>query len=479
MNQSQRPKQKKSKRQHKQATYSTCSVVVFFFWSLKISHSTDRIYKSNVKTSYEFVIPTYTTQEPIKSNITSVRSIIHSDTFPHQNLQNNKLLSISKHELMNPEPYGRILPQCLQYLPNYVAIGSHHKSGNIFSNQIKYSFFKYCNIFNFHSFRDMKHRKKRIFRPFHRNNDKYFTRYHHWMHSFPSHYFFANKNTVTAPTRDNDAFAGNNVQGSLEDADININETKFKKMKMEQLEFIYHKGSDANSVAILHFVRAPLNMILSAYNYHKLCPQIEHTWINTPISYQSKQENWAKYITVDFWQNKIANKSTCEFYNTGDDDDELILIDRLYFEFVRVRQIHFNSMKIVYQLLQNVDFGYNFKMEDYTASSDNFDKFADYLIRRVFNLKFDATKRSHVKQYQKLMNLLRNHDVNRKTIEVNGKTDMHSLHFTGSLYNKTYQTDLLLKHHFQVDDGNVVNVCHEIKYMMLELDYEWKFDQYC
>ena len=59
------------------------------------------------------------------------------------------------------------------------------------------------------------------------------------------------------------------------------------------------------------------------------------------------------------------------------------------------------------------------------------------------------------------------------------KIEMQHIHITRSLYNKSYQTDLLLKHHYTLDNGNIVNVCEEIKYMTLELDYIWQWDNYC
>ena len=386
-------------------------------------------------------------------NLSWIDNTLKSDIFPQNQFAARKQI-ISKQELWNPQFYGNISSRCIRDLPNYVVIGTHHKTGVVFANMIKLSFFQFCNIY-YPTLKSLKHEKEKDvdrekLEEIKENNEKYFTRFHHWTKSFPSYYFtrVTNKNDTT-------------------------------KMNLISDNFVYHRGCDNNSVSILHFIRSPLNMILSAYNYHKLCPKMERDWINNTIRTKPKVDHMKQFISKDFFQNKIGNYSLCEFYNV--DENIVSLIDKLYYEFVRVRVSYFDHMKIVYKLLEKVDFGFNFRMENYTASKNDFDKFASYLIQHVLNLKFDLKGNQMDRlQYDQLMNLLRMWDINRVNTEIDSNTtNMHKVHVTGSLYNKTYQTDLLLKYSFTLDNGSIINVCQETKQMTLELDYLWQWNQYC
>ena len=294
------------------------------------------------------------------------------------------------------------------------------------------------------------------------NNIKYFTRYKHWPREFPSYYF----DKIESPKK---------KEGS---------ETRETVKRQFASRYRYHRGSDKNSVVLLHFIRAPLNMILSGYNYHKLCPKIEKSWIHRPIFDRKSNQLLINYIRNDFLKNKIGNYSLCQFYNLN--QSVVNLVDKLYYEFLRVKYYFFDDINIVYKLLSNIDFGYNFRMENYTATSDDFDKFAHFLVINVLNFKFDL--KNSIKDradYNRLINLLRQNDVNRMQLLMqnsNNESDIKNidkLHVTRSLYNKTYQTDLLLKYQYKLDNGNVVNVCKQIKQMTLELDYLWEWNQYC
>ena len=60
-----------------------------------------------------------------------------------------------------------------------------------------------------------------------------------------------------------------------------------------------------------------------------------------------------------------------------------------YFEFIRYTNCEYDETYESYKLIEDYQYGYNFKMEYYSLSSKNFDKFVDQVLNAI-GWKFDS-----------------------------------------------------------------------------------------
>lgn len=396
---------------------------------------------------------------------------------------------------------------CFENLPLLVGYNGHHKTGSRFSQNLQKRIFKYCNIPLKYHYKlshttignNQQHWTKHLW--YEPNWEiEYFGKTTHWPRQIPNYQFFA------------DAFGLNYI--------------------------------------LLHFIRSPLNIIISAFNYHKGC--FQERWLDCKFANQYACQlvplRWKppkKYVTIKHlirnrtvdvnYNNHVADSAVSRLtkleteltknlmqmmndryskhkysqlllddddnhygnlyncYRRGNMIDENQLYDlfvgeknsvckickndridlqlRLYLEFIRFVNCEFDELYATFLMIKNYTYGYNFRMEYYTNSSEDFDTFTKTIMIDILNLKYE----------NEMINFMSKNDVNRWSNKKMGQNK----HVVGSnpvvkVDTKT-QIHLLLSFQHVHKDGNVVHVCHIIKDMTLKLHYKWpsEFDAYC
>lgn len=160
------------------------------------------------------------------------------------------------------------------------------------------------------------------------------------------------------------------------------------------------------------------------------------------------------------------------------------VIERVYFELIRYINCEFEEIYQAYTMIESYQYGYNFKMEDYTSSSQNYDQFLNTLIFDIFGFEFETKPGiplTENKQYKSLLTYLRKHDLNRWT----DSKAHHNSHVTSMSDRKLIDPDNaiqgILSYHYQSDDSVIINSCELIKQRTLKLNYHWdeKFNRFC
>ena len=309
----------------------------------------------------------------------------------------------------NSTSIGKLIPlndNCISNLPNYLEFNAFHKSGVVFSENIKMLLFRYCNIYW-----DTKPTKRNIL---------YFKR-HRGGYSFE----------------------------------------RLKKNK----EYLSRK----NSTVLLNFMRSPLDTIISGYNYHALCPKLESAWINKPISkyikipskyrdqygneseklfanphHESKAELNKKfyfypYYSLEDW-NSIKNYSICSLHRHMKQTNRTEI--SLYYEYYLFTR-RWRRFEETYRVLENkkdnpLFNGYNLRMENYIQSTDDFRNFINHLFINILNLKFENTSVNRdCNDYNQFMTLMEKNDIHfvdpiKDKLNQEKLEQMHQTHHNGN-----------------------------------------------
>ena len=155
------------------------------------------------------------------------------------------------------------------------------------------------------------------------------------------------------------------------------------------------------------------------------------------------------------------------------------IIERLYFEFVRYINCEFDSTYQTHKWIKEYKYGYEFEMEYYTHSSENYDKFVNNLLTNILGFKINQT--IDEKDYHQLTQKLIQLDLNRMT----HATMANNSHITrvtdvsNQSLDKKSAIEGLLSFKYVNDNGVTINVCEKIKQMTLKLDYQWDYQAYC
>ena len=177
------------------------------------------------------------------------------------------------------------------------------------------------------------------------------------------------------------------------------------------------------------------------------------------------------------YNNRIDNSSS-----RSDSDINGInydIIERLYFELVRYINCEFDSIYETHKLMKEYEYGYEFSMEYYTKSSENYDKWIDNLLTNV--LGFKIGHKIDQQEYSQLKTELQKHDINRMSVDK--KLETNHITWSGAdvtqLIEKTEAIDSLLTFKYTNDQGIGISACELIKNMTIKLDFQWTYTSYC
>lgn len=410
----------------------------------------------------------------------------------------------TKVDLIKSNKIGNI--NCRQNLPFYVEIGCHHKQGVDLTRFIVDSICKFCQIpFNIHRFKQS----------FLNENATYFNQKPHWPLNFLNVKKLYNMSHTTTFSYDNN---GSNYY-MREDNNHDIVLLHFVRDALGTIISGYNYHGRCASDVMLHcsifshdcsFIHRATSWANArnniAFNIFEEFNETKH------FSVKFRRENVVeiKNIRYCFERNGLINDrlmsiiksnglTICQLLNMNkrDSKNNFTLTERIYFEFVRFVNCQFDEVYQSYKLISMIENdndkidelkkfkglkGFTFKMQQYTKSKEYFDQFVDRLANDALGLKFYFDKQlqnvsSQYYNYTLLLNLMRKHDINRKSTKTL-QNDKHILHRRNNI-NTDYQIDLLLRYKHQVDQNTIIDVCSIIKKMTLLLDDSWQYDDYC
>ena len=496
----------------------------YYYYNDTISHATSHVCPPN--TNIDRIFNSFDLDQYPKQNNKLVQQLFNFDDF--ENLHsNNSAIALQK---LRQAIFARVdlknemIPNCLNNLPLFVNYGSHHKTGSRFSRLIFESVFKYCGILN----------KRKL------------TQFH-----------------LIAQAKNFSSMATQNIKRITNDNFFFVSFFgKYPHWPLLLANNEYFVKNFKQNMILLNFIRSPLNVIISAFNYHKQCWQ--EAWLRCKIAQKDciyytvginlrrwrLGENINYNITtgdnidnndttttrsagacaddhqldstyrrltdidsdyIDFpllnanerYMSNHEYSNVFECYTKGNlirkeviDDlfvkqnqtichlnsnENISIQERLYYEFVRFLNCEFEELFVSYLIIKNYKYGYNFRMEDYTESSQKFDHFADFLMTRVLNLKFDSKNSD---EYLRMMNLMRSNDVHRwsnQDLAKNGHVVSKNSKGQKAKLTTDQQKRILMSQIYKKDDNTLFNVCKSIKDMTQKLDYQWndQLESYC
>lgn len=219
---------------------------------------------------------------------------------------------------------------------------------------------------------------------------------------------------------------------------------------------------------IMHTLRAPVDQLLSAYNYHKLISTekatAKHFMFDSSIdkdrnlklycyhyqfyqndTFKLPQDIYSNY-TIQYVLNHIFNETMGILYEYN---------RAICLEWSKTQFMYDYINKHKYKKIQGI-FADNFKLEQFQT---NFNQTCS----RILNLLNINDENERIK----MMSMLVKHDMNRKDHET-GKFVKN--HITTGLFNKTKQLEILL------GQNNIR--CVHLK-LTFGLDLAWKYKKYC
>ena len=175
---------------------------------------------------------------------------------------------------------------------------------------------------------------------------------------------------------------------------------------------------------------------------------------------------------------KKRSLTVCSLYSNSELYNNTI--DRLYFEMVRYMNCEFDRNYYTYKLIKDYEYGYQFKMEFFIESSENFDVMINDIMNGIFDMNRFKNDKLFDNEYNKILDIFRQEDLNRMSnTQLSNQHHITNKDNGGKLIEVNDAIDGLLKYEYRLDDGTVINVCKILKNMETMMDYEWKFDDYC
>lgn len=277
-----------------------------------------------------------------------------------------------------------------------------------------------------------------------------------------------------------------------------IKHPKYIYLKNDKFTSIFLNNKiNISRIKIFHFIRDPINTIISGFNYHLKCNE---DWvhiipitksipltprcisnglnnlskinnINDMILYETKyrMKNMSKCYTLSNELNMINIKNITYDLNYALKNGLNIMkwynlnqINGLFWEFVRYFNCEYPEFYLMIKLFDRYlrNNYYEFKMKSF-FSSDTFDNNVNKMIE-ASQSECDIFRKNE-KKHNQLFAALKKFDSN--------KYDKNNEHITRNSHNSTSQIMKLLS----LDES----VCLIIKQMTSETGFEWKYSNFC
>eukprot|EP01084_Bolivina_argentea_P138055 243141_1 len=213
------------------------------------------------------------------------------------------------------------------------------------------------------------------------------------------------------------------------------------------------KWQKQNHFIVLHYIRKPIDTILSGYNYHKICDEFwtQETIVN--MTYKINFCNAMHSIIKEMNMSWYINNSLQDVYNNNN------ISIGIQIEYNRYIECEFKDIDNVYHYIKDelipkyVDNKFvhliNIRLENFGI---NYNETVDTILDTVGIL--DQVERN------KLKNTIYGFSINHN----------HNVHITKGTYDRKTQIHFLLKNKKR---------CDILKTKTLSLDYNWEYNNYC